>query len=276
MEVAGGVVTVTASTAYGRMPGTLRIDADHYVILETGEVREMEHGDKRTDNLHSLRRSMATLRGLINANFGGDAEALKSQAWLTLTYRENVRDAARVGRDWQAFIRWVRTETGAPLEYIAVIEPQRRGAWHLHVMLLRTDGGELYVPQARLLAAWRKVAARETPPEKLTGGKTSGGLHIHRLEGIDNLGAYLSAYLCDEDGAKGERLHLYPTGLHFYRPSKGIKRPTMEEYATLEDAMEAAAALTGAEAHYDAAARIVDDDGRAVQHSRTIQYKRRT
>ena len=46
MEVAGGVVTVTASTAYGRMPGTLRIDADHYVILETGEVREMEHGDK--------------------------------------------------------------------------------------------------------------------------------------------------------------------------------------------------------------------------------------
>jgi hypothetical protein len=76
------------------------------------------------------------------------------------------------------------------------------------------------------------------------------------LSGVDNIGAYLSAYLTDvevTDGnihraiageqeikvieidgqekkfIKGGRLHLYPSGMNLYRKSKGIQMPEREE-----------------------------------------------
>lgn len=281
MEIAGGVVTVTASTAMGREPRAVRFDKEHYLNLSTGEVFAMTHSaENRSDHTDSLRRSMATLRGLINANFGTCAPTA-SQAWLTLTYRENVRDTQRVADDFEAFIRWLRRRVGAQIEYISVIEPQRRGAWHLHVLLLRTDGGAFYVPQAEMLAAWRAIAARKTPnallqPDESGRSRHAGGLHIHRLDDAgDNVGAYLSAYLCDEEGAKGARLTLYPLGVQYYRCSRGIKRPEIREYATLTEAMREARALTGAQAHYDEAYAIEDDNGDQVQAGARMQFKRR-
>ena len=235
----------------------------------------MRHGAKRTDNAQALKRSMERLRGYVNANFGGGPDAAKSQAWITLTYRENVRDTRRVQEDWEAWIRWYRRRIGAEVEYITAIEPQARGAWHLHALVKRTDGGEIYVPHSELLAAWRKIAARKTASELLEGGKTAGGLHVHALEGIDNLGAYLSSYLCDDDGKKGARLHLYPTGLHYYRCSKGIKAPEVREYTTVSAAREAAKAITGQAAHWEEAYEVVDDEGRPVMTGIVEQYKRR-
>lgn len=281
MEIAGGVVTVTASTQMGRDARAVRFDADHYVVLATGEVIAMEHtAESRADHMDSLRRSMVTLRGLINSNFGSGAP-LPSQAWLTLTYRECVRDTARVQTDFEAFIRWLRARVRARVEYIAVIEPQRRGAWHLHVLLLRPDGEAFYVPQSEMLAAWRGIAARMTPPELLSPGEDgrarhAGGVHIHRLDDAgDNLGAYLSAYLCDEDGSKGARLSLYPPGVQYYRCSRGIKRPEVRRYATLSAAMQDAREITGSEAHYDDSYVIEAEDGTQVQAGARLQYKRR-
>ena len=65
-----------------------------------------------------------------------------------------------------------------------------------------------------------------------------------RNDDVDNVGAYLSAYLTnaivdaddeDEDTVevdgvkkaviKGGRLHMYPTGMKIYRCSKGLKKP---------------------------------------------------
>lgn len=278
--IAGGVVTIVASTNLGRMPSTVRLSADDYIRLDTGEVLPVTRkAASRADHADSLRRSMTALRDVINANFVG--EARRSQAWLTLTYRECVRDTQRVADDFEAFIRWLRARVRARVEYIAVIEPQRRGAWHLHVLLLRPDGDPLYVPQADLLAAWRRVAARKTPPDLLRDSLgrslSAGGLHVHSLaDGGDNIGAYLSAYLCDEAGSKGSRLSLYPPGVQYYRCSRGIKRPEVREYATLSDALRDAREITGEDKPtYDAAHAVVDEDGHQVQLASRTQYKRR-
>ena len=85
-----------------------------------------------------------------------------------------------------------------------------------------------------------------------------GFVKIKSLRDVDNIGAYLSAYLADieletekdyldyskgfenevvkkiVDGQekkfiKGARLHLYPSGLNLYRKSKGIVFPEREE-----------------------------------------------
>lgn len=280
MVVAGGVVTVTASTNMGRAPAVVRYDAGHYIVVSTGELVGMaEKAVSRADNADSLRRSMATLRDIINANFGQHA-ATAAQSWLTLTYRECVRDTQRVADDFEEFIRWLRRRVGARVEYISVIEPQRRGAWHLHVLLLRPDGGSIFVPQPDMLAAWRRIAARRTPPELLRDSLgrnlSSGGLHVHSLaDGGDNVGAYLSAYLTDDDGKKGARLSLYPAGVQYYRCSRGIRRPEVREYARLSDALRDAADITGSDATYDDTRAVMDADGRMVQVASRTQFKRR-
>lgn len=278
--VAGGVVTVIASTNLGRASVVARLNSDEYVRLDTGEVLPMvRKAESRADNADSLRRSMSSLRDIINANFAGRSQ--QSQSWLTLTYRECVRDTARVKDDFEAWVRWYRARVGARVEYIAVIEPQRRGAWHLHVLLLRPDGGSLYVPQADMLDAWRRFAARKTPPELLRDslGRTlsAGGLHVHSLaDGGDNVGAYLSAYLTDEDGSKGARLALYPPGVQYYRCSRGIRRPEVRSYSTLSDALRDAREITGEDTPtYDAAHAIVDEDGQRVMLASRTQFKRR-
>src|SRR5690606_20448669 len=79
-----------------------------------------------------------------------------------------------------------------------------------------------------------------------------GWVRIKSLKNVDNIGAYLSAYLTDielndsniiaaaknkmeiktvevegvsKKYIKGGRLHLYPPGMNLYRKSKGIKFP---------------------------------------------------
>nr|WP_235357591.1 hypothetical protein [Burkholderia pseudomallei] len=50
---------------------------------------------------------------------------------ITLTYRENMLDKARLKRDFDKLRR--RLGALGSFQYVAVAERQKRGAWHLHV-----------------------------------------------------------------------------------------------------------------------------------------------
>lgn len=276
---AGGVITIRVSTRNGAEPKAIRIDADHYCRTDTGEILPiMKRADKRTDNIASLKRSMSNLRDIINANFGLAVDRPRvASAWITVTYRENVRDTVRVCEDWEAFIRWVRNYHKAKVEYITVIEPQRRGAWHLHGLIFRPDGQSVFIPHGEMLKAWRSIAARKTPAALLTNEdgtqKSAGGLHVHSLEdGGDNIGAYLSAYLTNEDGKKGSRLSLYPAGLKYYRVSQGCARPQTRREATAREAIRKAAETAGTPT-FESIYRIEDENGKTVSEGATIQFK---
>lgn len=52
---------------------------------------------------------------------------------LELTYRENMDDRERLMKDWRSFVLRVR-KAGYDFQYIAVMERQKRGAWHFHVL----------------------------------------------------------------------------------------------------------------------------------------------
>ena len=53
-------------TLYGAP--TVRIDKDHYKDLRSGCIHEYAHGETRADNADSVRRTLATVRALINCN----------------------------------------------------------------------------------------------------------------------------------------------------------------------------------------------------------------
>ena len=228
----------------------VKIDKDHYALLETGEIFEYEHSENKSQNLQAVRRTLANLRGIINANCI-DEDKMR---WVTLTYAENMTDTERLYNDfknfWKRFCYWCKKQKIAKPEYIAVAEPQGRGAWHMHLVLIFADKAPYIANNEVLAPLWEQ-----------------GFTKIKAVHGVDNLGAYFSAYLADipldeyerdaddttmyeiksavvvdDDGhdtekkfVKGARLHFYPSGMNIYRCSRGIKQPTVttmsnEEY----------------------------------------------
>jgi len=219
---AGPVVEVTFSRRRRKGgPGYRWLDA-HHMVNGDGEVIEVRHKEHRGEDVDSVRRSVRRLRGLINANFEGGLNEL----FITLTYAENVRDVERVYRDFKRFYMRLKRALAVELKYIACIEPQMRGAWHLHVLLKRVDEEVLYIRNDECAEWWGQ-----------------GFVRVQRLSGVDNVGAYLSAYLTDLRGegieAKGGRLCLYPPGVNIYRYSRNCAKPDLrhERYDEVKRAL---------------------------------------
>lgn len=207
-----------------------KIDQDHYVDLETGELLEFKRSENRSDNENSLRQTFKKMRYLINNNFKGNPNELH----ITLTYAENMQDTVRLYEDFKNFMKRLRYQFKgvSTVDYMNVVEPQGRGAWHVHMLIRFNDLDTVYIPNKELAEMWRQ-----------------GFVTIKSLKDVDNIGAYLSAYLTDievpEDMdlgerkdvvvkrvegkdkrfLKGGRLWMYPSGMKLFRKSNGIVYP---------------------------------------------------
>src|SRR5699024_2532527 len=62
------------------------LNANEYVNLSTGEVKEFKKSETKADSYKSLMKTFKRLRYLINNNFRGNANEL----FVTLTYKENM------------------------------------------------------------------------------------------------------------------------------------------------------------------------------------------
>lgn len=214
-------------------PRTKVIKGHRYVVLETGEIKNMnQESEKRTDNLDSVRRTMKRLRRLIGANFVSNEINRKDQLWITLTYREDVNATDKnspeiVYKDFKRFIRKLREKHNSTIEYIAVLEPQASGRWHLHVLMKTMNNSKLYIPNSDIENLWGK-------------GFTS----TKRLKNSDNVSAYVMAYVSnieidlkssDKGKAiskkviKGGRLSFYPKGIRIYRRSRNLVDPKIQK-----------------------------------------------
>lgn len=246
-----------------------KVSAELYVDKRTGEVKEFCHSENRAENKASVAQSLRKLRDLINANLTEPEKAL----WVTLTYRENMRDAKRLYEDfrrfWQRFRYYLDKYGYPPAQYIIAAEPQARGAWHLHCLFLFPEKAP-FIPNADMAQIWGH-----------------GFTKTKSLKGIDNPGLYLTAYLgdmelsealragstrgriteastIDEQGKqqkkaviKGARLRLYPPGFNLYRTSRGVKRP--EIWQTTE--AEAQEMIHGAPLTYEKTIAVTDEAG---------------
>lgn len=186
-----------------------KIDKNTMLNLETGELIQVDNKEDRQSNLSSLRRTISSIRDLINMNFTGQ----KNELFITLTYKENMQDLDKLYKDFEKFYKKLKRRfKNQELLYISVVEPQERGAWHIHLLLKNLSVEELYIPNETISNLWG-----------------NGFTKTERLAQVDNIGAYLSSYLTNlregEETKKGQRLHLYPSGMNIYRCSKNVKRP---------------------------------------------------
>ena len=150
---------------------------------------------------------------------------------------------------------------------------------HAHLLLIFQKKAP-FIPNAELAKIWGR-----------------GFVKIKALKIVDNIGAYLSAYLgdmelgetltansisgkgfkvvesTDKDGTrqtkaivKGARLRLYPKGFRLFRKSRGIVPPRITDCTNAEAMREVGnAALT-----YEKTIKIVDDSGKSCN---VINYR---
>lgn len=216
-----------------------RLNAEIYMLFATGEVKEFEHITNRADDKNSIRVSLSKLRDYLNTNII-DVNFCR---WVTLTYSENMKDDKKLYNDFRNFNKRLREKLGH-YEYIVAMEPQGRGAWHCHIVMI-FDKKAPYISNDTMSDAWKQ-----------------GYVTVKRLDEVDNVGAYLTAYLGDmelteaietgmiKDGQrvttkdieitdetgqkitkryiKGARLSMYPPNFNLYRCSRGIKKPVIE------------------------------------------------
>lgn len=268
-----------------------KLNKDSYVILSTGELQEFEHTETRAENLTSVSQSLANLRDLLNTNITNTSRCL----WVTLTYKENMQDNRRLYQDFRKFhmrmLHHLKKHSLPTYEYIVAMEPQGRGAWHAHLVMIFPEKAP-FIPNDTLASVWGHGFTKTKP-----------------LKDVDNVGLYLTAYLTDmelpdvissshgkikgnlkavsavdEQGnqqtkaiVKGARLKLYPSGFRIYRTSRGIRKPEVIN-CTEAEAMEE---VGDAPLTFERTIKIMDDSGkgfniinyRQFNKARKIQQK---
>lgn len=288
VKFCGNVTEVTTFEKKPRAPDIKRLDKDHYEVGSTGEVREFEHHETRGGNPREVKRSYSKMRDLVNANVL-DGEQIRM---ITLTYRENMTDCKRLYHDfehfWKRWQRYSQNHDIAPCEYISIPEPQLRGAWHMHSLLIWPRAAPKFIDFKDVGALW----GHGWVDQRLGDGYVTA----------DNIGAYLTAYfenvpadqlelaelmsgkieIVDKtyyvDGvevtkkfAKGLRIGLYPAGFQIFRHSKGCKKPIVKDMP-YKTAKEKAGARTPT---FSKCWDVKADDGTVVNHIQKTWYNRK-
>ena len=235
VKVCGNIISTTNYRNLKRSCDVIKVDKDNYLIksemvnFKTGELllHQYEHTNNRFEGYKSLLNTFAKLRDLINCNITD----VKNVHWCTLTYAQNMQDLKKLQHDFKNF--WDRFKDYCILhdysipEYINAVEPQERGAWHIHLLIIWSNEAP-FIEHDIFWKLWSpKGFKRNEDFVKIQSLYVDG-------KAIDNVGAYLTTYLTDtfsENDHKREkynRLKLYPTGMNVYRTSKNIKRPEVE------------------------------------------------
>lgn len=214
-KVISGNVTELYSYENGIRVGE-QMPENHNSRKVVGEITEKERQEKDIQNLQrSMSRTLQTLRRSINANIGAWGNYFPK--FMTLTFKQNMKDHTEANNEFKKFIKrlnyYITGENRSILKYTCVIERQKRGAIHYHVIFYNLP----YVSFNKLLEVWQHKNEQR-------------GLRINAIKEIDNVGSYVTKYISKEiqairDGKGGER----EKEKKIFFQSRGLKKPKEEE-----------------------------------------------
>lgn len=159
---------------------------------------------KRTKQ--SLQRAKGSLKRLINANawnwFDKSGKAF-IPIFLTLTFAENITDIEKANYEFTKFIQkfnYKMKYKKSYLKYTTVIEFQKRGAVHYHIVFYNLPF----------------ISDLKNKLEKIWG---NGFTFFSKIDKIENVGVYMSKYM--SKNVENKRLY----GQKCYFSSRGLKKP---------------------------------------------------
>jgi len=169
----------------------------------------------------SLQRAKKNLRRLINANVGQYGKEFTAK-FLTLTFKDNVKDLDKANYEFKKFIQRLNYYCFGVkknnLKYTCVVEFQKRGAIHYHVIIYNMP----YLKANKISNVWG-----------------NGFIKINKIDNVDNVGAYVSEYLgqaekgqgydVEDDRLKGRKSYFSSRGL--FKPIEITNKKIVEQVA---------------------------------------------
>lgn len=147
------------------------------------------------------------------------------------TYESNMQDYSKAKGDFETFLRELRAMyPEIRSQWVAVAEPQKRGAWHWHFAL------PVYVPKAVIDRIWHE-ASGEQGYTFVSGPKR----HQHLSGPVKKVKAslYLSKYFSKDMGEDREAYeHAYKVGRGVVIPVERYEFPTIYEARAFVDALQ--------------------------------------
>ena len=149
--------------------------------------------DEKNRSKFSQSRSSFNIRGLVNSN-------PDLNKFLTLTFAKNQKDLSKANYEFKKFIERIKYKYKM-FKYICVVEFQKRGAVHYHIICNLT-----YIKKKTIEKIW-----------------SHGFVQINRVQNVRNLGAYFAKH-----GTKGDEIEskLLISRKKFFC-SRGIQRPVI-------------------------------------------------
>jgi hypothetical protein len=167
-----------------------------------GRQAEAKVKDKLLNRKKTLQRNRRDIRRLVNCNIQ------EYSKFITLTFADNITDLKQANYEWKKFKQRLETRIGYKLQYLVVIEFQKRGAIHYHCVMFNLP----YIQNEDLASIWG-----------------NGYVKINKIDNVDNVGAYVCKYITKDNN--DERL----IGQKMYFTSRGLKKPVeIKEKARVE------------------------------------------
>lgn len=170
-------------------------------------------GDREASMRAAVRRAKQKVRHL--------CKAMAVNSLWTLTYRENVTDRDVVLKHLDAFRRRVQSVLGE-WKYVAVLEKQERGAWHVHLathaLPVRLVAGGVKVKSWDVMRGiWRRVVGELGGNFDEAKRKTRWG-QGRAFKGAGKIAGYIAGYVA-KDMAESE------LNRKRYSVTKGVELP---------------------------------------------------
>ncbi len=214
---------------------------EYFFTKEKAKYHSLDKLERRLRNkIISLRRSKERIINLVNANVVGSKEHIK---FLTLTFKENITDVKKANYEFKKFIKrlnyYLKVNNYAPAKYIAVLENQKRGAIHYHIVLFNVP----YIPHEDYLGIWAKGSVFI---ESLMKGNKLVKIDVENEdftvdgEVINNIGAYITKtidYIMKtftsltgkleelENFSKAELDVIFTENAKIFQTSRNLKKP---------------------------------------------------
>ena len=191
---------------------SVRIDQNGGLPMPPNRTKRGESEKREQNNEDSAKRARQSVRHR--------CKAISADRMITLTYRENMQDWDRLKRDWDAFRR--RMGKHKQFHYVAAIEPQERGAFHVHVAV---HGRQCYQVVRRI---WQNVVGRDESGREMAQANVRDPNEFFKMRsrtakksnrGLEHLIAgYLSKYITEDQ-------QLHELNKKRYWSSKGVVIP---------------------------------------------------
>lgn len=143
-------------------------------------------------------------------------KSISADRMITLTYRENMMDWNRLLKDWDSFRR--RMAKYKQFHYVATVERQERGAFHIHVAV---HGRQFY---QLIRYIWQKIVGLTED------GKPGGQINVRDpnkfgfgKHGAHKLAGYISKYISKD-------METHDLNKKRYWSSRGIRVPEKNYY----------------------------------------------